>query len=70
MKKKFVNVFFLLVLCVLAFLHFGFTEVEKESNTQLRDVEMLSTSEESFGDCNISGGWCFINGPKKGIHTL
>ncbi len=70
MKKKCVNIFFVFVLCVLAFLHFGFTEPEKESNMQLHDVEVLSTSEGSFGDCNISGGWCFINGPKKGIHIL
>lgn len=71
MKKKFVNIFFLFVLCVLAFLHFGFTELGKESNMQLNDVEVLSTSEESSGDCNISGGWCFIGRePRQGIHIL
>lgn len=71
MKKKFVNVFFVFVLCVLAFLHFSFMEPKEESNIQLNDVEVLSASEGNFGDCNIAGGWCFIGRePRQGIHTL
>lgn len=71
MKKKFVNIFFLFVLCVLAFLHFGFMEPEEESNIQLNDVEVLSASEGSWGNCNAVGGWCFTSEkPQEGMHTL
>ena len=38
---------------------------------RLTDIEMLSTTEESVGKCNESGGWCFIGGqPQKGMHIL
>jgi len=70
MKGKFVMIFFIFLLCVLAFIHTGFVEPEKEVDVHLDEVEALSTSEESLGECNVAGGWCFINVPKKGIHTL
>ena len=71
MKKKLVNVFFVFILCVLAILHSAFVGAEKESNIQLREVEMLSTSEGSWGNCNAVGGWCFTSEkPQEGMHTL
>lgn len=72
MKRKFVGIFLILVLCVLTFLHTAFKEPSSESDLQLKDVEMLSSREGgSSGGCSSGNGWCFMpSGTQKGIHML